>query len=83
VRRGEHRAAAPDHLPQRLQDQVGVLGVDLRDRLVGEDHLGLADQGPRDRDPLLLPGGQLERPVVHPVDEPEPRQPRLGPSLGF
>ena len=55
-RGGQYRSAAPYHVPEGLQDQVGVLGVDLRDRLVGKDDLRLGDQCTRDRDTLLLAG---------------------------
>ena len=41
VRRGQHRAVAPDHVPERLEDDVRVLRVDLGDRLVGHHDLGL------------------------------------------
>ena len=40
---------------------------------------GLADHRPGDRHPLPLAAGQLVRPVVEPVPEPDPLQRGLGP----
>ena len=55
---------------ERLQ-QVHHLGpadaVQVAGRLVGEDHLRVADQRPGDRHPLLLAAGELVGRVVEPV----------------
>ena len=49
---------------QRVDDQVAGLGVQRAGRLVGQQHPRVADQGPGDRDPLLLATGQPRRPVL-------------------
>ena len=54
-------------------------GVEVAGRLVGEQQVGLGDQGPGDRDPLLLTAGQLTRPVLDPVAEADPAQRGDGP----
>ena len=36
-------------------------GVERGGRLVGEDHGRVVDDGPRDREPLLLPAGECRR----------------------
>ena len=69
---------APCSSPQQGEDIRGRRGVQVAGRLVGEQQVGLGDQGPGDRDPLLLAAGQLARPVLDPVAEANPVQRRDG-----
>jgi hypothetical protein len=58
---------------QRLEQRHDLLagaGVEVAGRLVGQQHLRVADQGAGDGHPLLLAAGQLGRPVVQPVPHP-------------
>jgi len=41
--------------------------VERRNRLVGDDHLGIAGESARDADALLLPAGQLARQALREV----------------
>ena len=56
------------HLP-------AVLGVEVSRRLIGEDELGICDDGAGNGDPLLVPSGQLLREMqgtvgdVHPLED--------------
>jgi hypothetical protein len=45
------------------------LGVEVRQRLVHEEHGGIPHDRPPHRHPLALAAGQLRRPAVHPVLE--------------
>ena len=84
---GEPAVADPG---QRLEDDVDDLGRQAERRLVEQQHLGLGDEGPRDRELLLLatgkrPGGALPG-LVHDREEvvggleaaPPPRARRAG-----
>jgi hypothetical protein len=51
---------------QEAQDLRPRPGVEVAGGLVGEDDLRARDQRPGDRDPLLLPAGELRRPVPEP-----------------
>ena len=79
VRGGQHRAVTPDHVPERLEDQVGVLRIDLGDRLVRHHDLRLGDQRAGHRHALLLAGRQLVGPVVDARLQAEALQPSLRP----
>ena len=46
---------------------VPELGVEVGERLVEEEHGGVADQGPADRHPLALPARELVRAAVEQV----------------
>ena len=59
---------APELLEQRHHLDAGAR-VEVAGRLVGEDHLGLADEGARDRDALLLSARELARMVIEPLAE--------------
>jgi hypothetical protein len=59
---------------QKLHDLGSRLGVQVPDRLVREDDIGLVHQCPRDGHPLLLPSGELPGGVVPPVGEPHELQ---------
>ena len=54
---GDHEgrgAAAPGHVAQEVDDKDAVVAVKRRGGFVGEDDLGIADEGARDGDALLL-----------------------------
>jgi hypothetical protein len=55
--------------PQQVEDLAAGAGVQRAGRLVGEQHSGPGDQGTGDGHPLLLPAGQLARPVPGAVRE--------------
>jgi hypothetical protein len=48
---------------QQLGDLTCVLIVEVADRLVGENERGIVDEGPGNRDALLLSAAQFRRPV--------------------
>ena len=50
----------------------GRLGVEGPGRLVGQDEVRVADQGPGNGHPLLLSARQFAGPVLHPVSEAHP-----------
>ena len=54
--------------------------VEVAGRLVGQQQRRLADDRPGDRHPLPLAAGQLVRPVVEPVRQPDPVQRRGRPG---
>src|SRR5215472_3944069 len=69
---GDHddRLAELAHAPaEQVQDLRTGARVEVAGGLVGEDDLRPAGQGPRDRDPLLLPAGQLRGAVPQPRAE--------------
>ena len=72
VRDQDDRVAAGVHLAKRGEDLLAGGAVEVSGRLVGEDEARPGDEGPRDRDPLALPAGELVRPVVRPVGEADP-----------
>ncbi len=53
-----------DHGAEQAHDLLAGLGVELAGGLVGEQDLRAARQRPGDRDPLLLPAGQLTWPLL-------------------
>ena len=70
----ERRPEALVELDHRVQDLVGVLGVEVGRRLVGQDDLGLLDHGPGDGDPLVLAARHLAGPGAGPVGQADPGQ---------
>ena len=69
------------------QDLGAGAGVEVAGRLVGEDDLGTAGEGPGDGDALLLPAGQFRRSMLQAVLQPdglddlvEPRRVGLAPG---
>ena len=57
---GDHAAVHPrQHPVQRVLYQLLVLGVQRRRRFVEQQNRGVAQDGARDGDPLLLPAGEL------------------------
>ena len=69
-----------------LADPAPELGVEVRERLVEAEHLGLQHERPRDGDPLLLPPRELGgEPRVEPLEADQGQLlPRLlvGPAPG-
>ena len=65
----EGETVFPPELLQQADDIVAGVLVQVAGRLVGQHHLGLLDQRPGDRHPLLLATGQLRRQVGRPVTE--------------
>src|ERR1044072_9430835 len=57
------------HLLKHVQDDGGVLAVEVSGRLVGEDDGGRRDDSAGEREALLLAAGKLQRLVVHLVFE--------------
>jgi hypothetical protein len=53
-----------DHGTKQPHDLLPGLGVELTGGLVGQQDLRAARQRPGDRDPLLLPAGQLTRSLL-------------------
>ena len=49
---------------------LGCPRVQVARRLVGKQHRWAVNQGPGDRDALLLAAGELGRLVIHPVAQP-------------
>jgi hypothetical protein len=60
-------AQEPEHLRARARVQVAR-------RLVGQDELGIGEERPGDRDPLLLASRELRRQVIGAVRQPDPVQ---------
>ena len=69
-------APASQRAAEQPQDVLAGLGVERAGRLVGQDQPALADEGPGDRDPLLLAAGHL---VGEPVGERRRCRPRRAP----
>ena len=77
---GRHRVVGHHHdglaelahgLPHEREDLGAGAAVEVPGRLVGEDDLGPAGEGPGHGDALLLAAGELARAVVEPVAEPD------------
>ena len=70
-------------LVEDLVDLVAGLAVELAGRLVGEDDHRVLDQGPGDRDPLLLAARELPGAMVQAIAQAD-RPEQLGglPALG-
>src|SRR4051812_9062385 len=67
----ERAAALVDRAPQQLEDRAAGAAVEGAGRLVGEDHVGLADQRAGDRHALLLAAGELGGTVASALAEPD------------
>src|SRR5215216_3971960 len=65
VRRDEHGGADAVDPVQKLHDAHARVRVEVAGRLVGDEYRRLRDEGPGDRDALLLPTGELVRKLVH------------------
>ena len=49
----------PDGLPQELADDLGGVGIELRCRLVGQQHVGRADQPASNGNPLFFAAAEV------------------------
>ena len=56
---------------EQRQHGRAVLAVEVAGRLVGQHQLGIVDERAGDREPLLLAAGQLVRPAIGDLGEPE------------
>jgi hypothetical protein len=65
------QAALPPEGVEQADDLVPGVLVQVPGRLVGQQDLGLLDQGAGDGHPLLLAAGQFARQVLRPVAEPD------------
>lgn len=91
VRDHDHRHATLREVAQNLQHLAHHLGVQGAGRLVEQHDVRVHRQGPRDRDALLLPTGQVRRLRVRLLrqpdllEQPDRRRPRLllGGPLGL
>src|SRR5215213_11837822 len=61
VRNLNYRGAAVVQLFEHIHDLSALIGVQIAGRLVGEDELGIRDDGAGYADELLLPARQLVR----------------------
>ena len=57
----------------RREDVLGALRVEVAGGLVGDDEIGVGDDGARDRDALLLAAGELLRAVMRAIGRPTAR----------
>jgi len=55
----DDRRAFPVELLEQVHDGLALAGVEVAGGLVGQEELGVGDDGPRDADQLLLPAGEL------------------------
>jgi len=62
-------AVPPDEVPHRLDDLGRPEEIQVRDELVGEDHLGPLEEGTCDGHPLPLPPAQAEHLLVRLVGD--------------
>src|SRR5947207_3214077 len=74
VRRKDGCRAPLLHLnPEELENQPGVLRIEVAGRLVGQHQPRVADQGARDRDALQLAARQFPRQALLPPGEADGR----------
>jgi hypothetical protein len=72
--------ALPVQLTQEADDLLLVAQVEVGQRLVEEQQLGVVDDRLGDGHPLLLPAGELGHPPVGVVGGPDPRQGLVDPG---
>ena len=61
MRHHDDGASLAVQFAQQAQDDLFVDRVQIAGGLVGQNDLGIVDQGARDADPLLLPAGKVGR----------------------
>ncbi|MBA7647584.1 hypothetical protein ES703_55357 [subsurface metagenome] len=73
---GEHERGGqlPVQVYQEAHDVVGILGVQVGGRFVGDNELRFLDDSPGDGHPLALAAAQLRRPGFHLIHEIHPFQ---------
>ena len=82
VVRGDHdRLARPVQLDDELQQPLLRARIERRGRLVEQQHLGVHHEHRRDRDPLLLPAGELVRRAIGEGADVEHRERVVDPPL--
>ena len=74
VRDDDHRVPLGIQFRQQTKHFLAAGCVQRAGRLVGQDHRAAIHQGPRDRYALLLPAGELARPVVRARAQPQALQ---------
>jgi len=62
-------------LRNQIENALCRAGIEVAGRLVGEKELWFGDQGPRQRDSLLLSAGEFARAMMHPVSQSHFAQP--------
>ena len=67
----EHAGPIRDEAPQRAPDERRTVGVEVRRRLVEQQHVRAERQRPGDRQPLLLPAGERGGGMIAAVGEPD------------
>ena len=60
-------AALMGEFAEEVEDELAGVGVEVSGGLVGEDNLGVVDEGACDGDALLLAAGELVGPVLDAV----------------
>ena len=55
------------HADQQIHDLVPAFGIQIAGRFVGQQHLGIGDDGARDGDTLLLAAGKFGGGVMFPA----------------
>ena len=75
VRHQHQRGAGVAIQPEEhLDDRPAGLRIEIAGGLVGEENLRPVDEGPGERDALLLAAGKLERVMLEPVAQADPRE---------
>ena len=62
------------HLGYEVEEDRGIRGIELAGDLVGEEHRRAGDEDRRERRALLLTAGQLRRPMMCSLPEPDAGQ---------
>ena len=83
--RGENKSGAPLLIDaaHQIDDQVRVVGIEIRGRFIGDDECGIGHESPSDRDTLLLAAAHFLGTVVHAVGEFDLAQQLFGPRPGI
>ena len=81
IMRGENKSRAPllINAAHQIDDQVRVVGIEIRGRFIGDDECGIGHESPGDRDTLLLAATHFLGTVVHAVREFDLAQQLFGP----
>jgi hypothetical protein len=71
VRRHKDRRAAAIDVEENVENVGARVGVEVAGRLIGQQHLWIVDERPRNRDALLLASGEFGRACVGAVEDSE------------